>query len=167
MIPRSIVAAAVLALALPAAALEAQEGGAKATAQREIESLRQKLAADKKLVITENLGLSDAEEKAFWPIYEEYQKELNAINDKLTKTLKAYADAYNKGGIPDSTAKSLLLDSIAIEEAEVKLKKAIVAKLQKALPASRVARYMQIENKIRAIVRLDLAASVPLAGYKD
>ena len=51
----------------------------------------------------------------------------------------------------------------AIEEEEVKLKKAFVPKLAKVLPGSKVARYMQIENKIRAIVKYELAGEVPLA----
>lgn len=170
MIRKILVAPVLLALALPAASQEPQKGapaGSAAAAKAELESLRQKVAADKKAVIGKNLALSDAEEKAFWPLYDDYQKELKSINEKLRKTLEAYADAYGKGGIPDSTAKSLLADTIAIEEAELKAKKAVVAKMEKVLPASRVARYMQIENKVRAIVRLDLAANVPLAGYKE
>jgi hypothetical protein len=35
-------------------------------------------------------------------------------------------------------------------------------KLYSALPAVKVARYIQIENKIRAIVKLEIAAEVPL-----
>lgn len=170
MIRRSTVAVVVLALSLPAAAQEPQKGASgptKAATQGDIDSLRQKLAADKKALVTQNLALGFEEEKVFWPLYDEYQKELNSINDRLIKTIKEYADAYDKGGIPDSTAKSLLADTIAVEEAEVKAKKSIVAKMEKVLPASRVARYIQIENKLRTVVQLDLAASIPLAGYKD
>jgi hypothetical protein len=38
----------------------------------------------------------------------------------------------------------------------------MMPKLQKALPAIKVARYFQIENKIQAIVQYELASSIPL-----
>jgi hypothetical protein len=36
--------------------------------------------------------------------------------------------------------------------------------LGKALPATKVARYLQIENKIRALVKFELAAQIPLVN---
>ena len=46
--------------------------------------------------------------------------------------------------------------------AETNLKSSYAAKLSKVLPARKVARYLQIENKIRAVIKDDLAATVPL-----
>jgi hypothetical protein len=51
---------------------------------------------------------------------------------------------------------------LAVEEAELKLKRAYVPRLEKVVPGTKVARYMQIENKIRAIVKYELAAQIPL-----
>ena len=45
---------------------------------------------------------------------------------------------------------------------DAKLKKSYFPKLSKVLPGVKVARYIQIENKIRAIVRYELAAAIPL-----
>jgi hypothetical protein len=42
------------------------------------------------------------------------------------------------------------------------MKKAFAPKLYKAIPAIKVARYLQIENKIRAALRYELASAVPL-----
>ncbi|MGH7927600.1 MAG: hypothetical protein ACREQV_07380, partial [Candidatus Binatia bacterium] len=41
--------------------------------------LREKIRADKKLVVALNMDLTDAEAKNFWPIYEQYQKDLQRI----------------------------------------------------------------------------------------
>ena len=49
------------------------------------------------------------------------------------------------------------------EQLEARVRAAYVPKLRKVLPAKKVARYLQIENKIRAVVKYDLAAVVPLA----
>jgi hypothetical protein len=127
-----------------------------------MEILRQKIKADKKLVVAENLKLTDAEATAFWPVYDAYQKDLQAINQRLTTAILAYADAYNKGPVTNETAKKLLDESLAIDEAEAKLKSASAPKILAALPATKAARYIQIENKIRAVVRYELAAGIPL-----
>jgi hypothetical protein len=127
-----------------------------------MEILRQKITADKKLVVAQNLSLTDAEGATFWPVYEAYQKELQAINQRLSTTIQAYATAYNKGPVPNETAKKLLDESLAIDEAEAKLKTASVPKILAALPLMKAARYIQIENKIRAAVRYELASGIPL-----
>ena len=124
--------------------------------------LRQKIKADKKLVVAENLKLTDAEGAAFWPVYDAYQKDLQAINQRMTAAILAYADAYNKGPVTNEVAKKLLDEAVAIDEAEVKLKSSAVPKILAVLPATKAARYIQIENKIRAVVRYELAANIPL-----
>lgn len=145
----------VMSLALPAFAADAG-----ATSNMEI--LRQKVSADKKLVVASNMSLTDAEAKAFWPIYDAYQRDIHQINERITVLINSYALAYNMGAVLSDTAKQLLSESIAIELAEAKLKQSYVPKLGKALPAVKVARYIQIENKIRAIIRYELAAGIPL-----
>jgi hypothetical protein len=135
---------------------------AQTTGTTDMEILRQKIKADKKLVVAQNLQLTDAEATAFWPVYDAYQKDLQQINQRLTALVVAYANAYNKGPVANETAKPLLNEAVAIDEAEVKLKSAFVPKILAALPATKAARYIQIENKIRAVVRYELAEGIPL-----
>lgn len=147
-----VVFAIATLLALPAAAQTASN----------MQILAQKVKADKKLVVAANMQLTEEEAKGFWPVYEAYQKDLAGINKRLFGVIKNYADVYNKGAVPDETAKKLMNDYLAVEEAELKLKRSYVPKLEKAIPGMKVARYLQIENKIRAIVRYELAAQIPL-----
>ena len=127
-----------------------------------MEILKEKLKADKKLLIAGNMDLTDAEAKQFWPIYDSYQKELDGINKHLGQTIKDYADAFNKGNVPNDTAKKLMGEALSVEEQEVKLKRTYSEKLGKVLPATKVARYIQLENKIRALIRFELAQQIPL-----
>ena len=131
-------------------------------AQDNMQILADKIKADKKLVVAVNMGLSESEAKGFWPVYEAYQRDLQKVNERLGKLILTYADAYNTGMIPNETARKLLDEFLAIEAAELKLKRAYVPKLKKVLPEWKVARYIQIEHKIRAIVKYELAAQVPL-----
>jgi hypothetical protein len=156
MIRLRLMTAFTIAAALAATVL-AQDAG---TTNMEI--LRQKIKADKKLVVAQNLNLTDAEGKAFWPVYDAYQKDLQQLNQRMAAAINAYADAYNKGPVTNDTAKKLLDESLAIDEAEAQLKKATAAKAMAAIPAAKAARYIQIENKIRAAIRYELAANIPL-----
>jgi Spy/CpxP family protein refolding chaperone len=153
---RRLIAALTVAIAVPVLAL-AQTG---ATTNMDI--LRQKIKADKKLVVAENLQLTDAEGAKFWPVYDAYQKELQQINERLTAVILAYAEAYKKGAVPDATAKKLIEDAAAVDDAEATLKRTSLPKILAVLPAAKAARYVQIENKIRAVIRYELAAGIPL-----
>jgi hypothetical protein len=152
---RAWIVALAIALALPALAQTN-------SASTDMQIFLQKVKADKKLIVATSMRLSDAEAKGFWPIYDAYQKELDVITKRLINTITTYAEAYKKGTVPNDTAKKLIDEALAIEEAEVRLKRTYLPKLEKALPGSKVARYIQLENKIRAGVRFELAASIPL-----
>jgi hypothetical protein len=152
------VLAGTLLFAMPVLAQDATSSSADTN--RDI--LIQKIKADKKLLVASNMDLTDAEGKSFWPLYEAYQKDLEQLNQRLGKTIGEYADAFNKGPIPNDTAKKLLDEALAVEESDVKLKRTYADKVGKVLPAAKTARYIQIENKIRAVLKAELAANIPL-----
>ena len=127
-----------------------------------MEILRQKIKADKKLVVAQNLQLTDAEGTTFWPVYDAYQKDLAQVNQRLGAVIVAYANAYNKGPVGNDVAKKLLDEALAVDDAEAKLKASYVPKILGTLPATKAARYIQIENKIRALIRYELAEGIPL-----
>jgi len=124
--------------------------------------LREKIKADKKLFVAVNMGLTESQAKGFWPVYDEYQKDLEKINKRILGLLTSYEADYRKKTLTDNGAKRLIDEFVSIEQAEAKLKGSYVPKLYMVLPAKKVARYLQIENKIRAIVKYDLAGGVPL-----
>jgi predicted outer membrane protein len=124
--------------------------------------LRDKIKADKKLVVATNMELTESEAKDFWPIYDEYQKDLQKINRRVVSLLESYAADFRGKSLTDDKAKKLIDEAVAIEQAEANLKSTYAPKLSKALPVKKVARYLQIENKIRALIKYDLAQGVPL-----
>ncbi len=135
---------------------------AQTAADTNMEILMEKVKADKKLLVATNMDLTEAEEKAFWPLYEQYQKELDKLNQKLGNTIKEYADAFNKGPVENNTAKKLLNEALTIQESEVKLRRTYAGKVSKVLSWSKAARYIQLETKVRSIVNMELAKAIPL-----
>ena len=128
----------------------------------DLQILLDKVKADKKVLVAANMEMTEAQKATFWPIYDAYQKDLGGINERMVKAIKAYASAYTAKTLTDEQAKKLTDEALAIEADEAKLRAAYATKLNAALPGRVVARYLQIEGKIRAALRYDMAASIPL-----
>ena len=146
-----------LALGLTVAAVPAMAQDQQADTMRLV---RDKIRADKKLLIAENLPPTAAEAKAFWPVYDSYQQELSALNDRMIKLIKEYATNYET--MSDQTAKRLMDEYLAIESARLKIRQAYVPRFRKVLGEKLVARYYHLENKVQAAVGYELAAEIPL-----
>ncbi|MBW1608708.1 MAG: hypothetical protein JRJ74_11495 [Deltaproteobacteria bacterium] len=122
--------------------------------------VREKIQTDKKLFIAENMNLMESEAKVFWPVYEDYQKELGKLVDKTVKLIDNYAANYQT--MTEEAAKGLIDGYLAIETERVTFMKSFLPKFRKVLPEKKVARYYQLENKINAVVKYELAKLIPL-----
>jgi len=120
------------------------------------------IKADKKLLVAANMGLTEAEAKGFWTVYDAYQKDLMAINKLIGNLIDSYATDYQSNTLTNEKAKKLTTEFVAIQKAEANLSSSYVPKLSKVLSAKQVLRYLQIENKIRAAVKYELATAIPL-----
>ena len=122
--------------------------------------LIEKIKADKKLLVAENMQLSEAEARKFWPIYDKYQNELFILRMRSLKLIDTYAENYKS--MTNDMAKKLLDEYLTIERLRQKVREAYLPKFRKVLPEIKVARYYQIENKIGAVVNYELAKQIPL-----
>ena len=122
--------------------------------------LREKLQADKKLLVATNMDLTEKEAQAFWPIYASYQKDLGLLNGRMLVLLQDFARTYH--AMTDEEARKLVGEYLAIERDRVRKKQSYLPKLRQALPEKKVARYLQIENKIEAVIRYEIAGMVPM-----
>jgi len=127
-----------------------------------LEIIHEKLKADKKLIVSKYMELTESEAKKFWPVYEEYQNDLQKSNERLLRLLQSYAADYNNKSLTDEKAKKLLDEWIAFEQEDAKRRSTYAPKVLQAVPAKKAARYLQIENEYRVLLRYDLAATVPL-----
>jgi len=127
-----------------------------------MEIVHEKLKADKKLIVAKYMDLTESEAKNFWPVYDEYQKDLQKIHERLGSLLRSYAAEYRSQSFTDEKAKKLLDEWLTLEQDDAKQRKSYVPKVLKALPAKKAARYLQIENEYRILLNYDLAATVPL-----
>lgn len=159
---RSIKAIFLLTLMAAITILVASPAVSQDKQAEQMQILREKVKADKKSLVAANMELTASEAKGFWPVYEAYQKDLMAINQRIGKLIESYAADYRANTLTDEKAKKLTAELVAIQKAEAELQASYVPKLSKVLPPKKVARYLQIENKIRAAVKYELAANIPL-----
>lgn len=122
--------------------------------------VREKLQADKKLAVAQGLVLTQAESTAFWPVYASYQTDQSRVMDRLLQVIGDFAGTYQN--MTDSTARRLLESTMAIYRDRQALMESYLPKFRAVLPDRKVARYYQIEQKIRAMLDYELATGVPL-----
>ena len=126
----------------------------------DVEFVRKKIKTGKKEIVEKNMVLTAEEREVFWPLYTEYQQELRKINDRLLKLIQAYAEAFE--AMTDKKAKDLLDDYYDVEKKRIRLKQSYVKKFRRKLPSKIVTRYFQIENKMEALINIELADAIPL-----
>lgn len=135
----------------------AQDKSAEVT---DMQALKNAVAADKRALVKSTLDLTAAEAKKFWPMYDAYQRSVDAINRRRTAALEGLI-ALDKP-MSQPFARNLANELTATDEAEVKARRTLHNRLLRALPAKKAARYLQLESKIRALHAYDIASTFPL-----
>jgi hypothetical protein len=129
----------------------------------QLKALQDEVGPAKRDMIKAQLELTPAEEKRFWPVYEEHQNALEALNKRRIDNVLAYSRVYNAGHIEELPADRLVREAIDIEQDEAALLEKSYNKLHGWITPVKLVRYLQIESKLRAFVRVKQAAQVPLA----
>jgi hypothetical protein len=158
----------ILAAVMFAAALGAQEPAwaeGSVADVTDMQALRTAVRADKKAFVASTLQLTPLEAKRFWPVYDTYQRVLDATNRRLALAVVAVAGLDKP--ITDLYARNLANELIAADEEEVKARRALHNRLMRGvptriLPPRKAARYLQLESKIRAMQDYDIATGIPL-----
>ena len=125
-----------------------------------VELLRADVRAQKVAFLTELMAFTDAEDKAFWPIYRAYDVELSAINDERVAGIEEYARNYEK--VSEALADKLATKALELEGRRTALKQKYYTRLKRALSAKTAARFLQVENQLLLIIDLQIAASLPI-----
>jgi hypothetical protein len=157
---------ALLALALilgaSAAAVRAEQPGGRAATEAGPDVLLNAIRANRKALVAVNLGLTDDEAVTFWPVYDRYQKEIGVVGDRLVGVIQDYTASFPD--LSNDKAMKLVEDYLAVEADRVRVRRAYVPEFSAVLPGRKVARLYQIENKMDAVIRYDLAATIPVVG---
>ena len=152
---RTVGALAAVVFCLAAAAATAQ------TVKETLEVTRQAVESQRRVLVSGALPLTDAEADAFWPLYDAYEKERRPLDERANKLVADFL--AGAASLTDAQAKAMVEEALAIEEGRLRVRRGWLGRMLKAIPPRKVARFYQIDNKLDAVVRADLAKQIPLA----
>ncbi len=118
------------------------------------------IEVERKMIVANNLSLTDEQSKAFWPVYDEFQVALRKLNDKRANLILDLAKEFET--LDGDRSQEMLKTSLKIEADRTKLKTKYIKKFNKVLPPKTVVRYFQIENKLDSVINYELAGIIPL-----
>lgn len=158
----NLAASFLLAAVLAAGAARAEDKIADVT---DMQALRTAVRADKKAFVASTLNLTPVEAKRFWPVYDDYQRNLDMTNRRRVVAVEGLLAQDRPRS--DLYARNLVNELIAVDEAEIKARRTLHNRLMRGVPTrivppKKAARYLQLESKIRAVQAYDVAATIPL-----
>jgi len=153
----SIVALALIPLTFGSSITFADEVDAEALAEG-----RALMKIGREEMMREEMQLTESEDAAFWPVYEQYRSEVETVRDRQAKMISTYMEAYWAAELNDELAKDVLDEHFAISSAILKLEKKYLRRFRKVLPTAKVTRFYQLESKLQAEIDIFLANLIPL-----
>ena len=138
----------------------AQEPGTSLPKRDDMRLLVDTIRANRRALVDVNLQLTPDEAAKFWPLYDRYQQEITAVGDRMLALIEDYIANFQT--LSDDKALQLMRDYLAAEAERLQVRRTYIDEFAKVVPGRTVARFYQIENKMDAILRYDLAGTIPV-----
>jgi len=130
--------------------------------QEYITLLRKDVNTDKVKILGEVMQF-DAEDAAkFWPLYHDYDSELNKLNDMRLANIKEYAQNYTN--MTENKADELIKNAMSYQTQRDELLAKCYERVKKELGAVTAARFVQVEHQLLLLIDLKVASALPIVG---
>lgn len=137
---------------------KAQDGSSDAKAQMKLDMAAAR--ANKKALVGQNMNLTDAQAKAFWPIYDAYEAKIEKLEDRHAAEVNSFVKSFQ--AMTDAQANKKLDDVIQIKQDRLAIQKEFIPKFRAAISGIQTTRFFQIDNKLQALTQCALAQALPL-----
>jgi hypothetical protein len=134
---------------------------AQTALDEQIALARQSAHTDRKIIVMGNVNFTADESAEFWPAWNEYRAAMSANGDRTLGLIKTFAENFES--MTDQTANELMTDSYSIRMQDIVIQQQFAKRIGEFMPAKKVMRVIQIENKLDAAIRLQMASEIPLA----
>jgi Spy/CpxP family protein refolding chaperone len=149
---RTLAAATLVSVAAAAAAQ---------TVKDTLEVTRQAVENQRRILVAGAIPLTDAEADAFWPLFDDYEKERRTLDERANKLVADFVAAA--ASLSDAQAKAMVEEALKVDDGHLRARRAFLDRAGKVIPARKLVRLYQIENKLDSVVRADVARQIPLA----
>jgi Spy/CpxP family protein refolding chaperone len=138
----------------------ASAGTSKQNLSEDIKLLRKDVRQQKEKIMGAAMGLDDAQSKKFWPIYRDYNRELNKLNDARLGNITAFAQNYSN--MTDNKADEIVNGAFAYHKKRIDLLANTYDKVRAALGSPLAARFVQVESTLNNLIDLQIQSNLPL-----
>lgn len=130
-------------------------------ATSEMQLTRERIQAERQAVITAAMPLTEEEALAFWPAYRDYRLDMARIGDRSVRLIEEFTRSYQ--ALEPAQADRLIREGFELQREKIAVREKHLRKMSKILPSNKLARFLQLENKLDAVVEYELAQVIPLA----
>ena len=176
MIRKSAIILAVFICMAFSRALPAQENASAQAAQPQTSSnateeqnikeyitlLRKDIRSQKSAVMSSVMQLDADQAAKFWPIYRDYDAELNKLNDLRVANITEYSKSYTN--LTDEKADELVHNAMSYQRQRAELLAKYYDRVKQSLGAVTAARFVQVESQLLLLIDLQIDSSLPIAG---
>jgi hypothetical protein len=107
---------------------------------------REKMEAYRIAFITDKLDLSSAEAEKFWPVYNEFEKQMRELKRKQRELAKEINSNTDK---TDAIAEKRIQQQLSLRSQEHELVKKYIPEFKKVLPAYKVAILLTLDEQFK------------------
>ena len=127
-----------------------------------IKLLREDVRSEKAKLLGQVMQF-DAEDAAkFWPIYRDYDAELNKVNDLRAANILEYSRSYTD--MTEAKADELIKNAMTFQKQRDELLGKYYERVKQELGAITAARFVQVEHQLLTIIDLKIAPALPVIG---
>lgn len=146
---------------LSAQSLDARTSADLSSRNRDaIEVTRDKILADRRGQLATAMKLTEEEQRAFWPIYDEYAREMASVSNSGVDLLTRFGDRYKS--LSDTDATSMASESLDLDQKRIAVRQNYLPRFAAVLPGKKVARFIQLERRLDAVVILNVTQAISL-----
>jgi Spy/CpxP family protein refolding chaperone len=159
-----VLALIAFAFAVPAFAADAPADQAAAapaqTPEQIVDQFRSDMQAKRADIMAKNMTLTADQAAKFWPLYQQFQNEQDAIIDEQGKAVLALADRF--ATLTDADSLAFINAQLDRDERMHALRVKWLAKFQTILTGGLAARAIQIDRRLGQIGQVLLSSQLPL-----
>ncbi len=127
-----------------------------------VQSVFQKQKAD---LVKENIKMSDAQSKQFWPLYEDYEAKRLALSKKRAAIVNDYLKGYNT--LNGQGFSALAVRTFASDKAFTDLQSSYYPKFASTIGGKNAVKFYQLETYLQQIVRVKVQDNIPFIDELD
>lgn len=131
----------------------------------EINLIQSAYGMEKRAIVEQYMKLTDAEAAGFWKVYDEYEVTRKEYGKRRVSNIVDYANNY--ANLTDAKASELIKKSLENQISFTKLQESTFKKMSKVVSAKRAAQFIQLENYLETVIRLNITDDIPFIGELD